>query len=675
MELTIEVLMHLSIIQRIIIGFGIVITFVVAISVFAYFNQSKMAQQLELASVKMTNLLAQSNLLGQNLQNVNRAVLVHANTDSVSNRNKLEQAFYEEKQRYLSNYQEFYNQISSFPALQAHLSELDTIAQRIFIGAEQQIDVKNGRMNARLKTSQELNQFDEKWKFFEQDISDLAATAKSNNQRTNNRNLNYIVAQGTGADRYLQKIYAMEDVKDAEVVRQELVTHIERFKDKAKRVPQSMPESKDSITFYLDQLKRAIEQPEGVLQQHLTYMQLTATSDQLLGQLAVDMDEAINSFEMMGNDIGILVSQTADEAQTDSDKALLLNASLAAISTVIALALSSTIVLSIKRPLRKIVEALDKITSGDLTHRIETGFQSELGAIAMNINALGTQLSDVITQVQQSADTLSDVANESHILSNKTNIDVAKQQKQTDSIRQSVTEMKLAIDTVAGSAKETSDEVDKITVLAHNNMDSMQQNLVFVNQLQGSLVEATDVIHQLSNESRQIGDILTVIQSISEQTNLLALNAAIEAARAGEQGRGFAVVADEVRSLATRTQRSANDIDGMISNLQSQAERAVTLVENNLEKAAASVNQTNVSNQSLDSMVKRLSSINDMSRHIAEDSIKQSAVAQEVMNNIAYISKKAVSIAEEVNESARNSESLNALSSRQSELISHFVIR
>ncbi len=667
--------MHLSIIQRIIIGFGIVITFVVAISVFAYFNQSKMAQQLELASVKMTDLLAQSNLLGQNLQNVNRAVLVHANTDSISNRNKLEQEFYEEKQRYLSNYQEFYNQISSFPALQAHLSELDTIAQRIFIGAEQQIDVKNGRMNARLKTSQELNQFDEKWKFFEQDISDLAATAKSNNQRTNNRNLNYIVAQGTGADRYLQKIYAMEDVKDAEVVRQELVTHIERFKDKAKRVPQSMPESKDSITFYLDQLKRAIEQPEGVLQQHLTYMQLTATSDQLLRQLAVDMDEAINSFEMMGNDIGILVSQTADEAQTDSDKALLLNASLAAISTVIALALSSTIVLSIKRPLRKIVEALDKMTSGDLTHRIETGFQSELGAIAMNINALGTQLSDVITQVQQSADTLSDVANESHILSNKTNIDVAKQQKQTDSIRQSVTEMKLAIDTVAGSAKETSDEVDKITVLAHNNMDSMQQNLVFVNQLQGSLVEATDVIHQLSNESRQIGDILTVIQSISEQTNLLALNAAIEAARAGAQGRGFAVVADEVRSLATRTQRSANDIDGMISNLQSQAERAVTLVENNLEKAAASVNQTNVSNQSLDSMVKRLSSINDMSRHIAEDSIKQSAVAQEVMNNIAYISKKAVSIAEEVNESARNSESLNALSSRQSELISHFVIR
>lgn len=667
--------MHLSIIQRIIIGFGIVITFVVAISIFAYFNQSKMAQQLELTSEKMTNLLADSNLLGQNLQNINRAVLVHANTDSVANRNKLEHEFYEEKQRYLTNYQELFNDFNNFPALQTHIAELNTIAQRIFINAEQQLETKNRRMSARHKTSQELNQFDEKWKFFEQDISDLAAVAKANRQRTNNRNLNYLVAQGAGADRYLQKIYAMEDVDDAEVVKKELIAHIERFKDKAKRVPISMPESKESISFYLNQLIRAIEQPQGVLQQHLTYIQLTATSEQLLRQLAVDMDSAINSFELMGNDIGSLVSQTANEAQQDSNRALLLNASLAVISTLIALAISSTIVLSIKRPLRKIVEALDNLTSGNLTHRIETGFQSELGAIALNINALGSQLSNVITQVQQSADTLSDVANESHILSNKTNVDVAKQQKQTDTIRQSVTEMKLAIDSVSSSAKETSDEVDKITVLAHNNMDSMQQNLTFVSQLQSSLVEATDVIHQLSNESRQIGDILTVIQSISEQTNLLALNAAIEAARAGEQGRGFAVVADEVRSLATRTQSSANDIDTMISNLQSQAEKAVMLVENNLEKAAASVNQTNLSNQSLDTMVTRLSTINKMSRHIADESIKQSNVAQEVMSNIAYISKKAVSIAEEVNQSARNSESLNELSSRQSELISHFVIR
>ena len=237
-------------------------------------------------------------------------------------------------------------------------------------------------------------------------------------------------------------------------------------------------------------------------------------------------------------------------------------------------------------------------------------------------------------------------------------------EEMTVTVQQSEQQAELAA-TMAVRAKTTGAE----------GQQALTETMSNIRELNAQAAETLVLIEQLNEKSLKIQDVTQVIEEIAEQTNLLALNAAIEAARAGDAGRGFSVVADEVRSLATRTQSSANDIDGMISNLQSQAERAVTLVENNLEKAAASVNQTNLSNQSLDSMVKKLSSINDMSRHIAEESIKQSTVAQEVMSNIAYVSKKAVSIAEEVNESARNSESLNALSSRQSELISQFVIR
>ncbi|WP_047042941.1 methyl-accepting chemotaxis protein [Vibrio mexicanus] len=666
--------MYLSIIQRIVLGFVTVIIFVIALSTTAYISQSDMAEQFDTTSVKMTSLLARANHLGQNLQNLNRALLVHASTADKQLRIQLEQEFNLAQQEYLNNRERFISDLNAYPNLQASVNELDAKAQDIFANALLHIDVKNQQMSARQATSKELNEFDKKWRFFEQDISDLAHKAKANNQRTNNRNLNYIVAQGKGADRYLQKTYAMENMQDAEVARQELIAHIERFKSKAKRLPKTMPESKPSIDFYQGQLIRAIEQPEGLLQQHLTYIRLTAQSNQLLSQIAYDMNAVINEFDAITEQIQLLVSDAASNAKTTSENALLLNGSLALACTLIAVLVAWTIVYSIKRPLAGIVKALDKMTNGDLTFRIDTGIRSELGTIAENINSLAKQLSEIISQVQQSATTLSDVANESHILSNKTNIDVAKQQKQTTAIEQAVNEMKQAIDTVTISATETRDEVKKINDLAHGNMKSMHQNLEFGHQLQTSLAEATEVIHQLSDESRQIGEILTVIQSISEQTNLLALNAAIEAARAGEQGRGFAVVADEVRSLATHTQNSANDIGSMIDSLQSKAAFAVTLVENNLEQAAVSVSHSNESNHALENMVARLSTIKQMSRSIANESEKQSEVVKDVVSKITYISDKATRIAEEVDESARNSESLNQLSSRQSELVSHFVI-
>jgi methyl-accepting chemotaxis protein len=179
---------------------------------------------------------------------------------------------------------------------------------------------------------------------------------------------------------------------------------------------------------------------------------------------------------------------------------------------------------------------------------------------------------------------------------------------------------------------------------------------------------------KLSQQSQQIDEILTVIQSISEQTNLLALNAAIEAARAGEHGRGFAVVADEVRTLATRTQSSANEIGSMIESLQLNAKQAVDIVNGNLIQAEESVNKSNQSHHDLLSMIDSLHQIDDMSRSIASASEEQSSVTTEVAKNIVLISDVSKQIAQNADDSSDTISQLRQLSEKQSALLAKFQL-
>lgn len=666
--------MHLSLIQRITLGFITVTLFVLAISTSAYLSQVSMSKQLKLTASTLTGLLDRSNVLTQHLQDVNRSMLVHANSEQEARRTELRLALGNAKQSYGETVALLETELSNYPQLVTKLNNLDGNAIVFINGANQHLDIHDQRTSARSIATKELNTFDEEWLFFEQDINDLISDAKADEMQQVAWDLEFLLTQGKGAAGYLQKVLSIVKEQEVDAFKSELSSYLERFSEKADRIIKAMPESEDIVAVYRDLLQHNIVKSEGLLQQHLIFIELNEQSTTLLAKIAQEVDALLLESGVIISDIRSLSESALKNAEEEAFDSLMINLILTAISTLLAVIITFTVVRSIKKPLFSIMEAIDKLASGDLTHKISENYQSELGLIADNINGLSDKLSGLISQIQSSAETVSGVADESHAMSQKTNHKVEEQSKQTDSIATAVTEMEHAVKEVASHASETSREVDEVTLQAQSNMDNMQKNLRFVNRLQDSLDEATQVISQLSIQSQQIGEILTVIQSISEQTNLLALNAAIEAARAGEHGRGFAVVADEVRSLATRTQQSANEIGEMIDSLQGKADQAVGIVENNLVHAEQSVKQTNETSDSLENMLSSLTHINDMSRSIATASEEQTAVAQDVAKNIVHISDMTLSIAEDAKEAARNSESLNQLSSEQSQLIAQFKI-
>jgi len=341
---------------------------------------------------------------------------------------------------------------------------------------------------------------------------------------------------------------------------------------------------------------------------------------------------------------------------------------------VISVVVTYTVVKAIRSPLHDIKLALSKLAQGDLTYDIVKNYQSELGDISNSINALTLQLRSLISDIKTSDSKLNGFAATGEEQGRGIFAEIELQLQHTVSMAAAVTEMEQAVNEVANHAVESSDAVANVVSLANDNMTSTQTNLRFVEELKSSLNNASTVIQELYTQSQQIDEILSVIQSISEQTNLLALNAAIEAARAGEHGRGFAVVADEVRTLATRTQSSANEIGSMIESLQTNSKNAVQIVETNLKQAEQSVEQTNQSYDSLVSMIDKLKNVDDMSRSIAAASEQQSAVAKDVARSIVEISDFAKNISVNAQNASKNSESLRDLSKKQSKLIGQFNI-
>lgn len=292
---------------------------------------------------------------------------------------------------------------------------------------------------------------------------------------------------------------------------------------------------------------------------------------------------------------------------------------------------------------------------GDLSRRLDELGDDELTSVAKCVNKLLAEFQQLIGMVRSSTQLLDDAATELEDSARVTEEEMNKQHLETEQAGTAMNEMSATVQEVANSTNNAADQAASAEKLATEGQQIVQAASTTINLLAETLGKGSTVIAQLESETNSIGSILDVIREIADQTNLLALNAAIEAARAGEQGRGFAVVADEVRGLASRTQQSTQEIQRKIETLQDEAHEAVQVMNQGQEHGSSGVQQINQVSDSLAEMVEAVTLINDMNTQIATAAEEQSVVASEIDKNITLIRDSSDNVATRANDTVKQS--------------------
>ncbi|MBD0705860.1 methyl-accepting chemotaxis protein [Pseudomonas sp. JL2] len=329
---------------------------------------------------------------------------------------------------------------------------------------------------------------------------------------------------------------------------------------------------------------------------------------------------------------------------------------------------------SITRPIGSALDAAEEIAKGNLTRPITVDGNDEAGRLLRAMSTMQDKLRDTLQRISGSATQLASAAEELNSVTDESARGLTQQNNEIEQAATAVNEMTSAVEEVARNAVSTSEASKDATASAGDGRDLVQETVSAIERMSADVQSTATLIGDLANESRDIGKVLDVIRGLADQTNLLALNAAIEAARAGEAGRGFAVVADEVRALAHRTQQSTSEIERMIGSIQSGTEHAVDSMRNSTERAESTLNIARGAGLSLDTINTAIVEINERNLVIASAAEEQAQVAREVDRNLVNIRDLSVQSATGANQTSAASAELSRLAVDLNSMVGRFSL-
>ncbi|CRM45527.1 Putative methyl-accepting chemotaxis protein YoaH [Pseudomonas sp. 24 E 13] len=373
-------------------------------------------------------------------------------------------------------------------------------------------------------------------------------------------------------------------------------------------------------------------------------------------------------------ELGQTVVSLANVARTDAQRSLYVAIATVILILIAVLWLASVIIRNIKIAVVDVNRTLISLSTRDLTARTRYTGRDEFGEISRNLDNMAIQIGEVIREIGSATAQVATAAEQSSAVALQTSNNVVQQRQGTDQVVTAISEMSATVKDVARSTTDAAEMSQRVNASTMQGKAEIENTISLIKGLEVQAEQTSRIIEELKGESYSISSVLDVIRGVAEQTNLLALNAAIEAARAGEQGRGFAVVADEVRNLAKKTQDSTVSIQKMIANLQSGSDRAATSMQETLGKAQEGASNVVRAGELLEEIAEGIATISDSNIQVASAAEQQSQVAEEIHRNVNDINTLVIQVSAGAEQTAVTSRELARLAEQQQGLVGRFKV-
>lgn len=434
----------------------------------------------------------------------------------------------------------------------------------------------------------------------------------------------------------------------------------------------------DAALAEVDNLKRQLPTADARLQQFEQSVLAYRDAVRQFRDALADITSARAEMTVQGADIvktsDALYKIQLERRDIESAQARSLQAVATLLALLVGVLAAVLITRQITRPLQETLQAVERIAGGDLTHDLRVTRRDELGVLQQGIARMGTTLRELISGIRDGVTQIASAAEELSAVTEQTSAGANSQKVETDQVATAMHEMAATVQEVARNAEQASHAATGADDEARAGDRVVGEAISQIERLAAEVHRSTEAMSLLQQESQKIGSVMDVIKSVAEQTNLLALNAAIEAARAGEAGRGFAVVADEVRGLAQRTQKSTEEIEELIASLQHGTQQVATAMQGSRTLTDSSVELARKAGASLESITGTVSNIQSMNQQIAAAAEEQSAVAEEISRSILNVRDVSEQTAAASDETAASSVELARLGGQLQMLVSQFRV-